>query len=379
MPRRSCTSGAASSISTHRRKAILFPGAVPLALAVAGLAAWLVRYITAARGVPLAAHPRGRTVLRWLLIATAGAALVAVLIAWTGGVSWHLAGWPVRVTSVRRALKWMVVFGAGALVVASRLRTRPLPSSGDLTPFFVVAVVFSVWMSLGPEPRVGAMRMEGLSLYGFFFDWVPGYNGLRVPARFAMVAMLALALAGASALAAIAGWRRLGRPLLTLIAVLFLAEAYAVPVAMNQSWTSSPRYAEPWPAVHPLNEGPLAYRHVLLMPAGTVLLELPFGDPAWDLRYVYYAGLHGKPIINGYSGYFPDGYGRRTARLANLWRDGDGAWTALTSAGATHVLVHEPSYRSPEGPAVSAWVLSRGGRLAVEFSDGDKLFALPRR
>ncbi len=70
--------------------------------------------------------------------------------------------------------------------------------------------------------------------------------------------------------------------------------------------------------MHPLNEGPLAYRHVLLRPADTVLLELPFGDVAWDLRYVYYAGLHGRRIVNGYSGYFPDGYLARAVRLAGL-------------------------------------------------------------
>ena len=46
------------------------------------------------------------------------------------------------------------------------------------------------------------------------------------------------------------------------------------------------------------------------MPEGTTLLELPFGDQAWDLRYVYYAGLHGKPIVNGYSGTSPTATGR---------------------------------------------------------------------
>ena len=103
---------------------------------------------------------------------------------------------------------------------------------------------------------------------------------------------------------------------LALVAVAFLAEAYAVPMPVNLNWASSRQYAAPWPAVHRLNEGPLAYRHALLMPAETVLIELPFGDQGWDLRYVYYAGLHGKRIVNGYSGYFPDGYrgAGRTAR-----------------------------------------------------------------
>jgi hypothetical protein len=147
---------------------------------------------------------------------------------------------------------------------------------------------------------------------------------------------------------------------------------------MNRSWSSSERYAPPWPAVHRLNEGPLAYRHVLLMPVDTVLLELPFGDPAWDLRYVYYAGLHGRRLVNGYSGYFPDGYLARAARLANIWTNHDEAWTAVTTAGATHLLIHERGYVPLEGPAVSSWAVNHGARLIAEFSDGDKLFALAK-
>ncbi|MCC6989228.1 MAG: hypothetical protein IT181_09540, partial [Acidobacteria bacterium] len=357
----------------------LFPGAVPLVLALAAFVIWLARYAAAARQVPLAAHPRGRQVVRWLVAATAVAGVGIVFVAVTGGIAWDIGGLPVRVTSVRRALKWFVLFGAAALFLAARLRTTPLPPGRDLTPFFVAATVFSVWMSLGPQPYMGAVRLDGMSLYGFFFDWVPGYDGLRVPARFAMVATLTLAGAAAAPLAAMARWGRTGGFVMAAIAVVFLGEAYAVPSAMNLSWRSGTRYAEPWPAVHRLNEGPLAYRHVLLMPADTVLLELPFGEPAWDLRYVYYAGLHGKRIVNGYSGYFPDGYQARSARLSNVWRDLDAAWTAATTAGATHILVHERAFTEQEGPAVSAWVGASGGRQVAEFSDGDKLFALPVR
>lgn len=357
----------------------LFPGLVPLVLALAAVALWLARYVAAVRAVPLVPHAQGRRVLRWLAIGTGVALVAMLLVALTGGVAWDLGGLPVRMTSARRALKWALLFGGGALLLASRLRTRPLARSGDLTPFFAAATLFAVWMSLGPLPRMGDVRLEGFDIYTFLYDYVPGYDGLRVPARFAMVATLALALTTGPALAAVARWGRAGMAALVLCAGLFLAEGYAAPVPMNLTWTSSTHFTEPWPTVQRLNDGPLAYRHVLLMPAETVLLEMPFGDPAWDLRYVYYAGLHGKRIVNGYSGYFPDGYRARGARLANLWRDRDAAWASLTTSGATHVLVHERGYPPPEGSAVSEFVASHGGRLVAEFSDGDRLFALPRR
>ena len=39
----------------------------------------------------------------------------------------------------------------------------------------------------------------------------------------------------------------------------------------------------------------------------TVLLELPLGEPAFDIRYMFYSTLHWKPLVNGYSGGAPLG------------------------------------------------------------------------
>jgi len=118
--------------------------------------------------------------------------------------------------------------------------------------------------------------------------------------------------------------RRASGPVVaSCLGLLFLAEANAVPVPTNLSWRSSERYRDSWDHVSTLNEGPLAYRYLIGMPADTVVLELPLGEASWDLRYVYYAGLHGKRIVNGYSGYYPPGYGERTARLAKFGEEPD--------------------------------------------------------
>ena len=355
----------------------LFPGAVPIVLGVIAIVLWLYRSSAGSRGVPLAdrasRNPLVRTLMALAVLAGLGAALIAV----TGGYMWDVGGLTLRMTSVRRALTYACLMSAAALMASPRLRAAARAQAHDLTPFLVAATVFAVVMSLGPVARAGGLRVAGLSMYAMFFDWVPGYDGLRTPARFAMVAALMLSLLSGPVLTAMARWRRVGTLALTLVASLFLAEAYAVPMPVNLTWSASPKFAPPWPSLFRLNEGPLVYRSVLLMPADTVLLELPFGDQGWDLRYVYYAGLHGKRIVNGYSGYFPGGYQARAARLTDLWHDTDAAWTALTSAGATHVVVHERAYRSPEGAAVSAWAAVHGARLMAEFADGDKLFQLP--
>jgi hypothetical protein len=359
----------------------LFPGAVPIIAGIAALAVWVARAVEESPPAhPTAARDARRGRLVALLVGlTALLVGASAVIAVTGGQVWSLGGVALlRMTSARRPLEYAVLCFAAALWISPRLRAAVRRRDTDLTPWLVLALAFSVTMSLGPEPHAAGRPIIGIGLYDFFYEFVPGYDGLRVPARFGMIAGCLLAVLGGYALARVARWPRFGSPVLGLVAVAFLAEACAVPQPVNLTWTSSAHYAAPWPSVHRLNEGPLAYRHALLMPADTVLLEMPFGDQAWDLRYVYYAGLHGKRIVNGYSGYYPEGYRARAARLAGLWRDGGAAWEAATSAGATHLLVHERGYFPPEGAAVSGWAASRGARLVVEFSDGDKLFELPR-
>lgn len=357
----------------------LFFGAVPIVCGLAAIVLWLRRAWLGSSGVPWADAPALDRRARVLAALAALAFAIMAAIVLSGGAVWEFAGIRLRMTSPRRPLVLAVLLSAGLLWISPRMRVAARPRPADLTPFLILALTFAVLMSLGPRPRAGGLPLVGLNLYETFYTWVPGFDGLRAPARFAMVATLVLAVLSSGALLALARWGRVGTLALTLVAAAFLAEAYAVPMPMNLTWSSSERYAAPWPVVHRLNEGPLAYRHVLLMPAETVLLELPFGDQAWDLRYVYYAGLHGKRIVNGYSGYFPDGYQARAARLSAFWSNRGAAWTAATTAGATHLLVHERGYVPLEGPAVSTWALAHGARLVAEFSDGDKLFALPPR
>lgn len=366
-------------LDTHRQlEGDLFPGAVPLALAVAAVGMWCWQAWRAGRGDALATGTTDRRE-RVLLALTAACVATAIVLSLTGGFTGNIAGIPIRFTSgLRAALAGAVCF-ALALWYSPRLRTSVRAHPGDLTPFFVLAIVFAVVMSLGPVPRAGGVRVSGLGLYAVFYEWVPGYDGLRVPARFVMVAAVFLAPLAAYALAPLARRGRAGTVALGLVATLFLAESYAVPLPVNLNWSTDARYAMPWGTVHRLNDGPLAYRHLLAMPADTIVLELPFGDHGWDLRYVYYAGLHGRRIVNGYSGYFPDGYRARAARLSNVWRDRDSAREALVTSGATHVLLHTSAYHAPEGPAIAAWLESIGARASAGFEDGDVLFVLPPR
>ena len=78
---------------------------------------------------------------------------------------------------------------------------------GTLT--LVTGLAFA--MSLGPQIYAHGRLVEERNVYSLFYDFVPGFDGLRVPARFAMVVVLGLAaLAGCGSWRprALARWRR---------------------------------------------------------------------------------------------------------------------------------------------------------------------------
>jgi hypothetical protein len=80
---------------------------------------------------------------------------------------------------------------------------------------------------------------------------------------------------------------------------------------------------------HRTPKRPPVYRAGPRLPAGSAITEFPFGDAGWEIRYVYYAAAHWKPITNGYSGNFPAEI-QRASRAHAAHRDRSrGAWTSL--------------------------------------------------
>ena len=120
------------------------------------------------------------------------------------------------------------------------------------------------------------------------------------------------------------------------------------------------------------------YREVAALPEGSALVEFPFGAFTYEFRYMFYSTLHWKPILNGYSGYFPPSYEERRAAFARVSRDPDRAWRILTASGATHAIVHESFYADREGPFTVQWLEQHGARLLGTF-EYDRLYALPGR
>jgi len=207
---------------------------------------------------------------------------------------------------------------------------------------------------------------------------VPGFDGVRVPARYFMVTALCLSvMAGLGAAWLLSRARRIGIVLVALGCVFVLAESWVGPMPTNMllevhGYAPTPRRLLQAETMSPL------YRTLRDTPGKVALIEFPFAEPAYEILATYYAGFHRRPLVNGYSGFFPEDYLRRATFLTHIPFDLDAATRAVQSSGATHALVHQAAFPDGRGHEVTDWLVSTGATITGTFG-ADKLLTLAPR
>jgi hypothetical protein len=353
-----------------RPEGSLFPGFSILLLATLGIAeSWR----SARRQSSLAAGRPARLVGSLLIIASG--LLVALLLGWSLRVA--AAGVELRITSLDRVV--VLVAGLTIVLLATSASARATAADWLASPAAMLSLVtvFAFAMSLGPEIHARGKLIERRNIYAPFHDFVPGFDGLRVPARFAMIVGLGLAgLAGHGA-AAIAR-RRYGTTAVALFTALVVAESWAVPLPLNDTSTDYKQSGlAPLPATLAIGSAtPAVYRFAARLPPSSVLLELPIGEVAFETRYMFYSTLHWRALVNGYSGGAPVEYGLWAEQLSGVTDAPDAAWRAVLASRATHIVVHEGSYAGDQGRKISDFVRAHGGRELAVFGS-DRVFAVP--
>lgn len=194
----------------------------------------------------------------------------------------------------------------------------------------VLVAVGAIWaglallLSLGP--RDGLLGL--LSPYELLSK-LPGVGAFRVPARFAQLMTLGVALLAAAGVMSLRQ-ARAGRWLVAGAAVAVLVEAF-------------PMFYEPG---RPRRvDVPVVYRLIEGLPPGPVLALPSFVDPPanWlEADYLYFSTRHWKPIVNGYSRVAPEGHVERMKRLATF--PSAPAVAELQALGVSYVVLHGGRY-----------------------------------
>ncbi len=291
----------ASALDLGGAKAYLFPGFVPLVLA---LMAFRSGPKTPQRDLPQReGTPRSRKALD---LAITLVLIASLLIEAAGGVRWNLGG--LRLSAAgggRAALLWISLLvlrlgihgrapfafvGAVRRLIESARRFLE-PRMGVTGGFYLGLALFSLWASLGP--RAG--------LYAALYRLVPGFDFIRVPPRLTVLTVLALAvLAGMGA-------ERVRRAFPAVL-LLLLVELAAFPLdARPYKVQASPMDR----ALLEMEPGPVA--------------AFPIPDPRDTVAaasrhslYMVHSTVHFFPLVNGYSGFTPERHDRLFRELASF-------------------------------------------------------------
>lgn len=177
---------------------------------------------------------------------------------------------------------------------------------------YAVGLLFAVDLTLG---------FNGVS-YRMLYEFFPPMRALRIPA-------LAIVLVGFS-LAVLAGYgaaRIRRRAAVAALGGIVLLESFSAPIALMRM---------------PLAPPPIYADLVGDSAPGAPVVELPIiysRDPRYqDQIYMYYSTFHWRPLLNGYSGFFPPSYLALAAEMRTF--PDARALESLRSRGARYVIVH---------------------------------------
>ena len=191
----------------------------------------------------------------------------------------------------------MILGGVGFFATRRKKKSDREPVQRVARAFFLVLTIFGFVLSLGPRLELGETTI--FLPYGFLYRHVPGFQGLRVPARITVLFLIGLAV--------FAGWGltwllerarqwKGGRQHAVGVAVALLL------IFEYQSYSLA-RILPPAPPIPPV------YQWLATQPGDFGVLELPIHeDITRESMRMYYSTAHFKDLANGFSGWWPNDY-----------------------------------------------------------------------
>lgn len=230
-----------------------------------------------------------------------------------------------------------------------------------LVPLSRRTIVYVLLLVAAFEASLG---FRGYS-YGFLYDHVSIYHGLRAVARLGIFVVMFLAVLAAFGYQALCGSRP---PWLRRTTVLVLALGLLVEYHVT-------------PDLSPFaNTAPPIYRYLARQPRG-IVAEFPFPRPdalpGYDPDYAYMSTFHWFPLVNGYSGMFPPSYLARAERLRRF--PDETSLRQLRADNVRYVVLHVRGYLPADFLDVRARLAAIDGVVELgRYNDADSLAVLYR-
>ncbi len=240
---------------------------------------------------------------------------------------------------------------AGLALILFR-KTRPIVAANRAPiVFYAIAAVIIGVLTLGPGGS-GDGPASPYRPYSWLL-WLPGFSGLRVSARFAMLSTLCVAIAASLGVAYLSKVLTISRRWRVLAGAVVVAGLFvdgmtrAVPVA-----------APPAKVILPGSQQ-------------AAVIELPLDNTDVSIEAMYRSMFHRQPLVNGYSGHFPPHY---QILSLSLWR---GDTSALFYLARRRPLVIVINDRLPHGGSFKDLIQKVPGIQTHGGSGAGTLFLLP--
>lgn len=343
--------------------AFLFPGYLPFLLASVALV------IRDPRVRVESARPRSDSWM-WLAFVLELGALasltIGVITALGGPFRWRVG--EIVVLSVRQPLRAWLVFAALLIVrgsvkrrapfsIVSRVRLRveawrrwAASRRHDAATFYALLTLLGMWLAVGPP----------FGLWPAVY-WLPGFNFIRVPSRFTLMAMLGLAVLAGLGFDRLTATLRPSRIRMAAIVVgtLLIAEFAVIPLRTTP-------YRVAIPAIDRWLDGrpkPFAVAEVPLPSFGA--------GGAWERRqteFMLHSMAHWQKTVHGYSGFRPAQHEELFWQL-RLFPDVQ-SLTTLARLGVNYIVVHTDLYPEDEWPLIEQRLQQLGDWLRLEHEEG---------
>lgn len=190
-------------------------------------------------------------------------------------------------------------------------------------------------LSLGPILIWGDEPAQWPLPYLALFLWIPGFRGMRVPARFFLIALVPLAILAGVGTARLLTWIRQrtqggGIVAAGVVAALLAGttmESVHTPIRLQR--------------VQALHEAEPVSAWLADAARSGAILEVPFSpsDPVPEALRMLRSTRHWAPMVNGYSGFRPGSY-FELAALVNGQGFSDPVLAALEALGVRTLVVH---------------------------------------